>query len=317
MVTQQQEEIIILLSMGGDASRRISEIYENTTRIESQRDQELKEIVPKLASRSYHLEKGSSWCQDWLQYQKNTHPVFSICFHHPLHPIKRFQRVIILIGSIAFGLAITNVVYLGFLKSEEAGTAVNYIYEQAGKLSETLSTHASIEVEQSLLFLWTVGSFLHSMFDLSIWYLTACACFRPGGFFGQRACCQNFGLYFAVLLVVGAVFSATSVVIVRLNAANVEDQSSSTNVLEEAGLETPNTRFSFLLAYALELVFALFVFYFVTSTIFFSGILGCGFIPILGGRPYELRKEAAEAKRTVIGEGEDGFEEQGIEVYNI
>ena len=186
------------------ASKRISEIYESTTQRETQRDRELKQIVPKLAARSYHLEAGNSWCQDWLQYQKNTHPLFSICFHHPLHPIKRFQRIIILVGSIAFGLAITNVVYLGFLKSEEAGTAVNYIYDQTGKLSETIAQHTSIQVEQSLLFLWTVGSCLHSMFDLSIWYLAACACFRPGGVFGQRPFCQNFGLYISVLLVVGA-----------------------------------------------------------------------------------------------------------------
>jgi hypothetical protein len=284
------------------ASRRISEIHSRTTR----RDREIAELVPKLASRSYHLEEGSSWSQDWLQYQKNTHPLFGICFHHHLHPIKRFQRIIILIGSIAFGLAITNCVYLGFLKSEQAGTAVNYIYDQAGKLSEAITNRTSIEVEQSLLFLWTVGSFLHSTFDLLIWYLTACACFRPGGFFDQRAFCQNFGLYVSVLLVVGAVFSATSVVVLRLNADTIVEDD--TDILDGTGLES--TKFSFLLAYSLELVFA-FLFYFITSTIFFSGVLGCGRIPILGGRPYELRKEAAEKRN---GDTDDSFDDDGYEV---
>lgn len=280
---------------------RISEIHSRTTR----RDREIAELVPKLASRSYHLEEGSSWCQDWLQYQKNTHPLFSICFHHPMHPIGRFQRIIILVGSIAFGLAITNCVYLGFLQSEQAGTAVNYIYEQAGKLSEAISQRTSIEVEQSLLFLWTVGSFLHSTFDLLIWYMTACACFRPGGVFSQHSFCQHFGLYLSVLLVVGAVFSATSVIALRLNAdMNVEDQ---TDILD--GTRLDSTRFSFLLAYSLELVFALFVFYFLTSTVFFSGILGCGRIPILGGRPYELR---ASEKRN--GDTDDSFDDQ---VYDV
>ena len=52
------------------ASRRINEIHTRTT----QREREIAELVPKLASRSYHLEEGNSWCEDWLQYQKNTHP---------------------------------------------------------------------------------------------------------------------------------------------------------------------------------------------------------------------------------------------------
>jgi len=274
------------------ASRRINEIHTRTT----QREREIAELVPKLASRSYHLEEGNSWCEDWLQYQKNTHPIFSICFHHPLHPIKRFQRIIILVGSIAFGLAMTNCVYLGFLNSEQAGTAVNYIYDQTGKVSEKISQSTSIEVDQSLFFLWTVGSSLHSIFDLSIWYLTACACYRPGGIFSQRPFCQNFGLYLSVLLVVGAVFSATSVVVLRLNANTDNAEVPTDDIVEMTGLES--TRFSFLLAYSFELIFALFVFYFLTSLVFFSGILGCGRIPILGGRPYELRKEAAEKRKT-------------------
>eukprot|EP00984_Skeletonema_dohrnii_P015911 scaffold6987_cov128-Skeletonema_dohrnii-CCMP3373.AAC.5 len=258
------------------ATSRINEIHSRSTRS----DREIEVLVPKLASRSYHLEEGNSWCEDWLQYQKNTHPLFSICCHHPLHPIGRFQRVIILVGSIAFGLAITNIVYLGFLKSEQAGTAVNYVYEQTGKLSDAISQRTSIQVEQSLFFLWTVGSGLHSAFDLLIWYLAACSCFRPGG----------------------ALFSATSVVVLRLNAdANVEGQTD--DIIERTGLES--SRFSFLLAYSFELIFALFVFYFLTSTVFFSGILGCGRIPILGGRPYELRKEAAEKRRSETSDSMD------------
>lgn len=108
-----------------------------------------------------------------------------------------------------------------------------------------------------------------------------------------------------MLLVVGAVFSATSVIALRLNAdMNVEDQ---TDILD--GTRLDSTRFSFLLAYSLELVFALFVFYFLTSTVFFSGILGCGRIPILGGRPYELR---ASEKRN--GDTDDSFDDQ---VYDV
>ena len=289
--------------VAGTASKRISEIHPRTT----PRDREIAELVPKLASRSYHLEEGSSFCEDWLQYQKNTHPLFSICFHHPLHPIGRFQRIIILVGSIAFGLAITNCVYLGFLKSEQAGAAVNLIYEQAGKLSDAISQLTSIDVDESLLFLWTVGSFLHSTFDLLIWYLAACTCYRPGGIFSQRPWCQKFGLYLSVLLVVGAVFAATSVVVLRLNADTQNAQATTDDFIERTGLES--TRFSFLLAYSVELIFALFVFYFLTSLVFFSGILGCGRVPILGGRPYELRKEAAEKKSR---DSSDNLEDEAV-----
>jgi hypothetical protein len=305
------------------ASERVREIYESTTRSETQRDQELKEIVPKLANRAYHLEKGNTWWQDWKQYQMNTHPVYGICCHHPLHPINGMQRFIILIGSIAFGLAITNMVYLGFLRSDQAGTAVNLAYDKFGDLSESISQFTSIDVDQSFLFLCTVGSFLHAAFDSLVWELAACTCFRPGGVFGQRRFFQffqNWGLYLSVLLIIGAVIAATSVVILRLDAnITVEDQS--TQILEEAGIE--NTKFSFLLAYALELVFALFVFYFITSTVLFSGILGCGRIPVLGGRPYELRQEAREltesqdtAEMNESG-GEDTFEEEGVEVIEV
>lgn len=40
-----------------------------------------RELIPALAWRSYHLP-GNSWCQDWMQYYKNNHPVFGICCHH-------------------------------------------------------------------------------------------------------------------------------------------------------------------------------------------------------------------------------------------
>lgn len=238
------------------ASRHITEIHSRTTK----RDREIAELTSKLASRSYHLEEGNSWSQDWLQYQKNTHPLFGICFHHHLHPIGRFQRIIILVGSIAFGLTLTNCVYLGFLKSQQAGTAVNYIYDQAGNISEAISDQTSIEVEQSLFFLWTVGSFLHATFDMLIWYLTACACFRPGGGFFSRPFCQKFGSYLTVLLVVCALFSATGVVVLRLNADTIVEDP--THILDGTGLES--TKFSFLLAYSLELVFAFVLWSFVT-----------------------------------------------------
>merc|ERR1719223_315285 len=50
--------------------------------------------------------------------------------------------------------------------------------------------------------------------------------------------------------------------------------------------------FAFLLGYLVEFVLALFVYYPIAVTILFSGVLGCGGrVPILGGRPREMKRE--------------------------
>jgi len=104
-----------------------------------------------------------------------------------------------------------------------------------------------------------------------------------------------------------SVVAATSVMIVRLDNDETRNPDAESSAAEKFAEETildgtdgdkdssNSKQFSFLVGYALELVFALFVFYFTTSTVFFSGILGCGRIPILGGRPYEVRREKANA----------------------
>ena len=149
-------------------------------------DEELalkRKLVPRLAKRAYHLEEGNTWWDDWVQYQKNTHPLFGLCLYHRMHPIRFPQRVIILIGSIAFGFAVTNCVYMGFLGDENAPEAVNTIYDAAGKAADFQETITHLDLNQSMVFLITVGSFVHSAFDMLIWYLMACFCFRPGGGF--------------------------------------------------------------------------------------------------------------------------------------
>ena len=253
--------------------------------------------------------------------------------------------------SKAFGLAITNVVFLGLLNNANAGKFVNAVYNVTGQLVEAQYRYTQVELEQSMVFLWTVGSFLHSVFDMLIWYLSACACFRPGGITGRNSTfCQNFGLYTAVLVVVGMVFIATLVVVTRLNEDNekwtqllpwlgndsdnatlisnytdvvnvssqadffaesgevIETSSNSSiigdimnatsfdDLVNSTGFSIPgfslgdliytkdDTKYAFLIGYLVELTIALFVYYPLTSTMFFSGILGCGRIPILGGR---------------------------------
>ena len=143
-----------------------------------------------------------------------------------------------------------------------------------------------------------------------------------------RSLCQNFGIYFAVLVVMCAVVAATSVAVIRLN----QDEQKEANTLAEdfadsqlvggesaeAEEEDYANRWAFLIGYFLELLMALFVFYPLTSTMFFSGILGCGRLPVLGGRPYEMWKQRLKAERKQNknseqrSESEENFDEEDI-----
>jgi hypothetical protein len=67
--------------------------------------------------------------------------------------------------------------------------------------------------------------------------------------------------------------------------------------LDSAGINDDNIKlgqtddasaYEFLLGYVVELVLALIVYYPLLGTILFSGVLVCGKIPVLGGRPYEV-----------------------------
>ncbi|KAL3798448.1 hypothetical protein ACHAW5_007400 [Stephanodiscus triporus] len=282
-------------------------------------------IVQRLAQRAYHLESKNSWWDDWAQYQRNTHPVFGLFLYHPLHPIRFPQRVVILIGSIACGFAITNCVYLGLLEdgAEEIGGldgAWDAYNATASAVVGAISDVTTVDVDRSAFYLLTIGSFVHSTFDMTIWYLMACFCFRPGGFKINRHC-QTVGIYVAVLVVLLAIGGATYFVLLRLDE-DVKNQADyeATNSEEFAdGIIGDNeavSRFSFFVGYALELVCALFLFYFITSTVFFTGILGCGRVPILGGRPYEIWREKM-AKDDDKKSSRDEIDFPGLQTYGV
>lgn len=103
---------------------------------------------------------------------RSCYTIISNSCHKPMQP--------------ACGFVITNCVYLGFLGSEQAGEAVNVVYDAAGKLAKFQQQYTNVEIEQAMVFLLTVGSFIHSTFDMLIWYSMACFCFRPGGRFEVR-----------------------------------------------------------------------------------------------------------------------------------
>ena len=267
---------------------------------------EREKVIPALANRNFHLP-GYSFCADWMQYVLNNHPVLGICCHHRLHPIGIGMRIVNMVGSIMFGLAVTNIIWLWFILNEvdeEQELITIGVGEQ--KMNSTATAYegfsnGEVSVTRGMMVLWTIGGGLHAVFDQTVWFFTACTCCLPGQ---ALECCGWFRKYFhylVILTVVACTAVASFAVVVRADLENqqgnadlqiVQNRSNIEEGLDELfGTNTKDTTFGFLISYAIELALALFVYNPLVATVLFSGILGCGRIPILGGRPYELRAQ--------------------------
>ena len=247
-------------------------------------DSDSDELVQLLALQSYHLP-GNSWCQDWWQFMANNHPVFGICCHNKVHPIKSFTRIVALIGTVTFGLALTNLFYVFFLYNPEYDRVIASMVTENGK-EYVLTT--------GMLLLWTVGGGVHCMFNLAMWHIAACACCQSGGFCESCACCPSLGKYMIRFFIIcTAVFSAI-VIIIRVSM-NDEEQKD----IYELDLNVENvSEFSFVFNYLVEMTLSFFVYYPIGVTVLFSGCLACGKnIPVIGGRPYELACEERRNSR--------------------
>jgi hypothetical protein len=277
-----------------------------------------KELIAALGLRSYHLP-GNNWCQDWFQYFANNHPIFGICCHHRLHPIGRRMRIVNLFGSIVFGLCVTNMIWLWFLLSEENAdmavltislgdlssgantnnaTISDYVSYRSNSNSTNDATNGQeIQITEGMILLWTVGGGLHALFDNTIWYVTACICCLPGGSLeclGKYRLCGSYIAVFAVLVFTAC---ASFAVVLRATLDSNEQDVDLSSDLDSAGINDDNFKlgqtddasaYEFLIGYAVELALALIVYYPLVGTVLFSGVLACGKIPILGGRPYEV-----------------------------
>ena len=71
-------------------------------------------IQKLLGEGACHLP-GNNWFQDWWMHLSNGHPFFSACFQHRLHPVSKTMRAVQMLGSVAMGLIITNVMYIWFI----------------------------------------------------------------------------------------------------------------------------------------------------------------------------------------------------------
>mmetsp|Transcript_24501 Transcript_24501/g.30795 ORF Transcript_24501/g.30795 Transcript_24501/m.30795 type:complete len:291 (+) Transcript_24501:134-1006(+) len=259
------------------------------------RDEKKLELQRLLASRSAHLP-GYSWCADWVQWMRNNHPVFGMCCKYKENPVGIGQRVMILISSIFFGLAATNLVYLFYHIVEEANGVVFEIQTGDGD-GKFVLTYEQVAV-------WTFGSILHSLTDLGIWHLTACACCMPGACCGCCGWLRTLGR-FATIAVCGSIVAlGTTALIMR---ANFEASDGQAEFNELTGLELEIRSFSFLTAYFVELVLVWFCYYPIMATIFFSGAVR-PILPCIGGRPKEIDRQREE-KRKKMKNGEEDFDD--------
>lgn len=279
------------------------------------------EIVPALLMRSYHLP-GQNICQDWIQYMVNNHPVFGICCHHQHHPVKRTVRVFSLIGSICFGLAITNMIYLAFVFTD---TDYDKAYvEYSANVTATGNANfddniTGLTVTSGNLALWTIGAALHAFYDNVIWSCAACTCCNTEKTTQERM--ERYRSH-GVLLVMFCALLVTAVATfaVALRAALDDDveteQIDSYGDVELWQVEGADD-FEFVYAYLIELVLNYFVYYPMVGTLLFTGVLTCGRYPTLGGRPYELRQleksDEEHGQEVVLGASGDHVLDDQVE----
>jgi len=251
-------------------------------------------VIPLLIQRSCHLP-GYTWMQDWQQYMCNNHALFGICLHDRRHPVETWERCLSLAGSIAFGLFATTLAYLW------------QQYDVDGMERSVVTIGRGYSVTWGMLLLWTLGGICHSLFDLVMWHVMACACCHAGGRYSKHRLsryCKDCGSYSMIPIVLGLVGMAVWAVLLRASdEVDAEyDVSDATNL---SSLRVPSIKsFRFLKSYAIELVLAWLVYFPVVGTIIFSGLLGCqGRLPLLGGRPRDKR---------LIEEGKMGVPNDGM-----
>jgi len=252
-----------------------------------------------LAARSAHLP-GYSWCADWIQWMRNNHPLLALCCRYKENPVGTGERLIILLGSISFGLAATNLVYLFYKIYDDANG--NIIIISTGDDSVN---SPGFTLTYEMFALWTLGSLIHALIDLLVWHITACGCCMPGACCSFCGCLRKLGPYITITLCALFFGVASTAVVMR---ANYEGSGGEGSFFELTQLQLNFRSYSFLLGYFIELVLVYFVYYPIMATIFFSGCLR----PIcccIGGRPKELERQRAEKRKRAEQNREDLFED--------
>jgi hypothetical protein len=268
------------------ASTEIESSTSSGDQHQQQDDEETQKLVVALANRSYHLPGYGLW-GDLSQYLNNNHPLLGICCHHKLHPVKMKMRLVTLFGSILFGLSVSNIFFLMVMNDDRFQEKI---------LAITINGEAWY-ITSGMMFLWTIGGGLHASYDIMIWHIMACACCP----FSRK--CRISGSILVVAAIVLLLAMASFIVLVR--ASLEQEDNVYVMQLESGGLvddqvdlkDIHKEDVSFLLNYVMEFALALLVYYPLGSVILFSGILGCGKLPILGGRPRDIYLERMECQQ--------------------
>jgi hypothetical protein len=215
-----------------------------------------------------------------------------------------------LVGTILFGLAMTNAFYLFYLWNPEFDRVV---------IEWVTANGDAVVLTTGMLLLWTLGGGIHCALNLSMWHLAACVCCRSGGFCESCACCPNLGKKMLLMFVLGILALAIMIILLRV-AINEQQDSLETEAATVTG-ETDKgidiriddqldldvhsaSEFSFVAGYLVEMLLSLFIYYPIGGTMLFSGMFACGFkIPVLGGRPYEVHCEAKRKSKQKNGSG--------------
>lgn len=258
---------------------------------QEEKDAEEQEYIIRLLSRRAMHLPNMNWWQDWIQYMKNNHLILGICFHHKLHPLKAPHRLYILLASVAFGLAATNCVYLYYAFHDEEMDKV-LIQISLDETPLNFQKLEALEVTYGMVALWTFGGALHSIFDIGMWYLSACACFLSGASCSNRGKYQVIGSYIVIALTAVLVALALFVVLMRAAYDRRLRLAEQGIVLKDFEWDELGRikNFSFLIGYVIELVLVYFAYYPFFITLLFTGILPCI------GRPKELQKQYRERK---------------------
>ena len=286
------------------ASSRLSEIHSREFRSRRSESDENAALIAALGNRDYHLPGNDYW-QDYRQYFGNNHPLFGICCHNRLSPVRFRQRIFVLIGSMAFGLATTNFIVLYFLNNPNQAVLQPFFKVSVNVTVED-QEDSGLSVSGGQMFLWVVGGALHSWFDLSIWHISACVCCQPGGQLECLSGCKVLGNYVVVFVTICVVALASFIVLLR---ASLDSEGVALTDLDSGGLVDDQIHiaqvhgiesFQFLLSWLIEVAMAMFLWYPILGSILFSGILGCGTLPLLGGRPRDVKvEEWQNAKKAV------------------
>jgi hypothetical protein len=302
-------ESVIATTMGRPAAKQ--------QRLQQQQQLDEDVLIPLLVRRSYHLP-GNNWSEDWIQWFRNNHILLGICLHHPVHPLETWERYLLLLSSISFGLVATSFVYQ--LYDRYPGVMALPLLaatDALGMWTDLFQTRITV----GTIALWTVGGLFHSLYDMLIWHVMACACCHPGGAYyrpDRPAVYKNIGSMALVPVILALLGTATYLILLRAstegvvdnndeegedyydgdfanNDNNGDDQQQQAQAEEELenihwddlqGIQS----FSFLFKSSTELLLAWFVYFPIIGSVLFSGILGCnGRLPILGGRPRDIR----------------------------